>query len=239
MSPHHPLSPSQSQQGFTLLESMMAMLVITAVVVAITPPIFIAVAMRVQNRRAEQAMHLAQGEIDRVRVLVEQGKYTVDDLPAVPATSPSDITSVPAPTILSNSIKSNNSSCSNLYTGTQIPDSSTALKVDVNRDCQPDFLVQAFRDGVTFIGANNQTVVMGFRMGVRVYAYAAVAPQNGQLPTLDTQPASLKFTTGLGSQRSRPLAVLYTTITRSDSNLSLCKYKDSLNPPSPGSSACN
>ena len=183
-------------------------------------------------------MHLAQGEIDRVRVLVEQGKYTVNDLPAVPATSPSDITSVSAPTILSNTLKSSNSSCSNLYTGTQTPDTSTALQVDVNRDCQPDFLVQTFRDGVTFTGANNQTVVMGFRMGVRVYAYAAVAP-NGQLPTLETQPASLKFITGLGSQRSRPLAVLYTTITRSDSNLSLCKYKDSLNPPSPGNSACN
>lgn len=141
---------------------------------------------------------------------------------------------------MSNTIKSNNSSCSNLYTGTLIPDTTTALQVDVNGDCQSDFLVQTFRDpGVTVPVANNQTGVMAFRMGVRVYAYTAVAPQNGQLPSLDTQPASLKFTTNLGSQRSRPLAVLYTTIARSNSNLSFCKYKELLSPPTVGGSACN
>ncbi len=210
----------QVSQGFTLFETVVAMLLISTIVLAMTPPIFLAVAIRVQNRRAEQAMQLAQGEIDRVRVLVEQEKYTINDLPAVTATSPINITSVSAPTTLSNTIKSDNSSCSNLYGGTQIPD-NTALQVDVKKDCKPDFLVQTFRDsGVTRLVGTNQ-VVMAFRMGVRVYAYAAVVPQNGQLPSLDTQPASLKFTTGVGNQRSRPLAVLYTTIARSDSNLSL------------------
>lgn len=222
------------EQGFTLLESLVGMLLITTIVVTITPPIFLTVAIRVQNRRAEQAMQLAQGEIDRVRVLVEQGNYTDNDLPAVPATSPSNIQDVSAPTTLSNTIKSDNSSCTNLYTGTQIA-ANTTLGVDIDRDCQRDFLVQTFRDsGLPVSDTNNQTIA--FRMGIRVYA--AVAEQN--LANLDTQRASLQFTTSLGSQRSRPLAVLYTTVIRSDSNLSLCKYKDFLSPPpTGGSSACN
>ncbi len=134
-----------SEQGFTLLESLVGMLVITIILAAMTPPILLAVGTRIQNRRAEQAMQLAQGEIDRVRVIVEQGNYTANDLPAVPSTSPNDITSVSAPTTLYTTIKSDNSSCLKLYTGTQIPD-TTALQVDTSRDCQPDFLVQTFRD---------------------------------------------------------------------------------------------
>ena len=74
---------NSSQQGFTLLESLMAIMVITVVIAALTPPIFISVATRVQNRKAEQAIQLAQGEIDQVRRLVERGNYTTNELNSV------------------------------------------------------------------------------------------------------------------------------------------------------------
>lgn len=64
-------------------------------------------------------------------------------------------------------------------------------------------------------------------MGVRVYS--AVAAQN--LSNLEIERASLKFTTGEGNQRSRPLAVMYPLIVRSDSNISMDRYKTYLRNP--------
>ncbi len=222
----------QSEQGFTLVESLMGMVIISIVVVAMTPPILLTVGTRVQNRRAEQAMQLAQGEIDRVRVLVEQSKYKTDDV--LPAAVDKDvlkidnpIESVAAPkTPPDDIIKSENKSCTNLYAGAQIAVAKT-LRVDIDRDCKKDFLVQTFRDnGIKVTLATGALVTVGFRMGVRVYA--AVAEPN--VANLETQPASLKVTTALGSQRSRPLAVAYTTIVRSDLSNSLNKYNDLLPP---------
>lgn len=212
-----------SEQGFTLLESLMGMVVISMVVVTITPPIFLAVATRVQNRRAEQAMQLAQGEVDRVRVLMEQGD---SNLPTIASGLNNDITSGSTPTTLSTTIKSNNTSCSNLDTGTQVA-ANKALQVDINRDCQPDFLVQTFRDGgTTALGAGGNQIPIVFRIGVRVYA--AMAKDN--LNNLEKSCASLQLTTGEGSQRKRPLAAMYTTIARSDSTtVSLAKYSEHIN----------
>lgn len=216
------------EQGFTLLESLMGMVVISIVVVAITPPIFLTVATRVQNRRAEQAMQLAQGEVDRVRVLMEQGSKS--NLPAVASGLSNDITSGSTPTTLSTTIKSNNTSCSNLDTGTQVA-ANKALRVDINRDCQPDFLVQTFRDDGTKVIVGGNEVPIVFRMGVRVYA--AMAKDN--LNNLEKSCASLKLTTGEGGQRKRPLAAMYTTVARSDSTtVSLTKYKAYINTLSTG-----
>lgn len=221
-----------SEQGFTLVESLMAMVVISIVVVAMTPPIFLAVGTRVQNRRAEQAMQLAQGEIDRIRVLVEQGNYVKEDLPAVPATLPTNFKDVAAPTSIASSpnyIKSLKTCSSyNSYTGKPPIDTNKVLRVDTNSDCkfdERDFLVQTFRD----VGQPVQTLPtdpppIAFRMGVRVYA--AVAEQN--VANLQRERAPLQFTTGLGSQRSRPLAVIYTKIVRSDLGSSFGRYNDLL-----------
>ncbi len=71
----HKLATKNLQQGFTIIESLMAIIVVTILLVGITPPIFLVVGTRVQNQRAEQAMQLAQLEIDRVRVLMERGDF--------------------------------------------------------------------------------------------------------------------------------------------------------------------
>lgn len=69
------LQSKYSEQGFSLLEALISIAVIAVVISSFTPPIFLAVGTRVQNRRAEQAMQLAQAEVDRVRRLVERGQY--------------------------------------------------------------------------------------------------------------------------------------------------------------------
>jgi len=58
-----------SESGLTLMECVVAIAVVALAGALITPPLFLAAATRVQNRRSEQALQIAQGEIDRIRTL--------------------------------------------------------------------------------------------------------------------------------------------------------------------------
>ena len=69
--------------GFTLIESLVAIIIVSITVVAISPPIFWATGTRVQNRRAEQALSIAQSTIDQVRAKVERGGSSALELPAI------------------------------------------------------------------------------------------------------------------------------------------------------------
>ncbi|MDF5717728.1 MAG: hypothetical protein PUP93_28640 [Rhizonema sp. NSF051] len=198
---------SHSEQGFTIIESLMAIIVITVLVVSITPPIFLAVGTRVQNQKAEQAMQLAQLQVDQVRVLVERGNYTNDQLPPDGGTGSPD--AVLAPT--------------SFTTTCTTPASSNACPVDINGDGKPEFYVQTFRTRAINSGTPAQAVA--FQMGVRVYS-ALAQGQSG----LQTTQASLKFTTEQGNQRQFPLAVMYTPIVRSDIKDSLTQYRSFLQP---------
>jgi type II secretory pathway pseudopilin PulG len=204
-----------SEQGLTLLETLVGILVITIVLAASTPPILIAAATRIQNRNAEQAFQIAQQEVDRVRLLMEQGDYADANLPPADSsiTDPNNIKNVSAPT----------TSCNKPCT----PTTPTQAIQD------GDFLIQTFREtGVREqqVGAdpdgNNQ--VIAFRMGVRVYSNAAIQNlANGG--SLEKEAASLQMTDGLGQQRQKPLAVLYTDFVRGDLTLSLQGYRNFLN----------
>ena len=84
-----------SEDGLTLLECLVAIAVIALTGAMIGPPLVMAAATRVQNRRAEQALQLAQGEVDRIRAMVIRGttntensegnlaSLTADELPAL------------------------------------------------------------------------------------------------------------------------------------------------------------
>ncbi|MFB2922219.1 type IV pilus modification PilV family protein [Aerosakkonema funiforme] len=196
--------PNSSQQGISLLECLIAITVISVVISAFTPPIFLAVATQIQNRRAEQAIQLAQGEIDRVRSITERLDYANTDLPPVGAT-----------------IVEQQSAPSGATTDRNSVSATTGLLVDVNGDGTNDFVVQTYRnDGVPDSSGKR----VAFYMGVRVYA--AVITQNyGLLENPPQRSASLTLTTALGSQKRRPLAVMYTTITHSDDRNSLCNLQ--------------
>ena len=214
-----------AEAGVTLIESLVAMVVIAVIVVAITPPIFLVVATRVQNRRAEQAIKIAQGQIDRVRVTVDQGDYDANDLPA--SIGGTDVQAHAAAGSISNFLFSPTTGC----TGAYDPESSGAipnnqlLKVDVDGDCTEEYLVQVFRnDGTTDL--TDPTVPVSFDMGVRVYHTVATDNVGGNL---ETTQASLKLTSGEGSQRRFPLAVSYTTLVKGEVQFSLDRYRECLN----------
>lgn len=216
-------------QGLTLVECLVAIAVVGVTGLLITPPLFISAATRVQNRRAEQALKVAQGEIDRVRLLVERGRqsagFDADNNPVAPAAGQAlppqvaDIEAAPAPTALSGQMESVNDSL-DTFEGAALPNVQTALPIDTDGDGEADYFMQTFRDeGFRADGANQ---LESFRMGVRVYAIAA----EDNLGSLGTEEASLRYTTGLGNQQQQPLAVLYSDFVRSDRDNSVCQYQN-------------
>lgn len=230
----------RSDQGLTLVEGLIAMVLISITMVSITPPIFWAVASRVQTQRAEQGQKLAQGEIDRVRTLVERGgsestitnfpptaanlseaairSSTSPNFPAAPNTPNTPLSSLP--------MISTADSCAK---ATFPPSTVLAFTaIDTDGDCKPDFLLQTFRsqgldqNGNAFTNAAGQTL-SGFVMGVRVYSIVArdtLINSQGR-----TQPAALRGTNGVGNQLNRPLAVLYSTIVSSNASQNLDLYR--------------
>ena len=190
-----------SEQGLTLIETLMAIVVIAIVITASTPPILLAVATRIQNRRAEQAMQIAQQEVERVRLIVDQGNYLNSRLPpAASISDPDNINTVDPPTAI----------CTSSCTATQA-------------SREGDFFVQIFRDpGVSQVevAPDGGDQVVAFRMGVRVYSPAA------ELGNLGTRPASLQMTNALGEQTRFPLAVIYADLARGDVTGTLDSYRD-------------
>ncbi len=208
-----------TEQGLTLIESLAAIVIFGTAVVAISPPIALSLAARVRAHRAEQALNLAQGEIDRVRLLVEQGRnkdsgQTLEEFRnLLPPTGNSlDV----VPTSFENCGAS--------------PVANTAAKgcsvdIDGNGTIENmDFVVQSFRTASQCQGANND-VPVGFNIVVRVYTVASVQNNSG---SLSPKQGSLAFS-GATTSGPNPLAVLRSTLVRSDLGSSSVAYQNLLN----------
>ena len=230
------LTQAQKEQGLTLTECIVAIVVLSAVIVSMTPPIFLAVATRAQNKKAEQALQLAHGEIDKIRVLIERGEYQEPELPPNAGTNTTVDNVTPPQSVYYNGsiIQSTNYYCSKYdQQGAPQLKVTEALLVDINGDCKPDFLVQTFR--VNQILKPGTNIPMIFTMGVRVYSTAAANfDATGKnfisiKPNLSTKEASLQLSTGEGDQTTKPLSVLTVNIAQADNQNSLTKYCQFLN----------
>jgi prepilin-type N-terminal cleavage/methylation domain-containing protein len=231
--PRVPLSvtPKRDSQaaGFTLIESLVAIIILSITVVSVIPPIFWATATRVQNRRAEQAVQLAQSEIDRVRVAVERKTASPNQLPprVGASLSPKD---APAPTTVvpqGTKMRSPVPAC-NRDDGQQASAVTEVILVDTDPEplgqaCKAEFMIQTFRGRGLQIDTTT-TAPDSFVMGVRVYSIAAEANvRNGKA---DTKKGTLRGGTGLGTQQIRPLATQYSTIVRSNQSDGLDIYRE-------------
>lgn len=200
-----PAQPSAPDQGLTLIECLVAIVMVALVAGSIAPVMVISVASRVNSQKAEQALGLAQAEIERTRSLVEQGSYATANLPPIGSTA-------------SSAVKENEDISSVLGPNLSVTNSTNfafTVPVDVNGDGTNDFRVQRFRSaGYTPASASTP---IAFNMGVRVYDISATG--TGNLPT---DVASLGLTSGTGERSQRPLAALYTTIAVGDQDDSLC-----------------
>ncbi len=195
------------EKGLTLIECLVAIAVIASTIGVIAPVTILAVATRVQNQRAEQAIHIAQSEIDRVRLTVERGgNYALNVASSTSGTAILDLDAVLPPENINNLAAST---------------STTAARgVDVDGDSSDDFAVQLFRTNSSAGVVNG--VPVAFELGVRVYKANTI--QKFAASDLSRDQAALTFTSGEGQSATRPLAVLYATIVKSDRTDSLCDY---------------
>lgn len=254
------------QQGLTLLETLVAIIVIGLTAAAITPAFVLTVATRVQSQKAEQALQLARAEVDEIRTLMErrggssQGAFdvegTLDDEgneiieireSFLPKQAPGDepvLVGVP-----NEYLGPNSPICSD---SVEKPDWNVACGVELSceagaADCEvdPDFAVQIYQ--VNQLEDEGRNTV-AFQLGVRVYAIEAVEENLGGLsfdPETGVPLARLGLTSSprrneASSFRSAPLAAIYTTVFRSDAEQALCEYYEfqGADPSAEGLAAC-
>ncbi|MEL7357129.1 MAG: prepilin-type N-terminal cleavage/methylation domain-containing protein [Cyanobacteria bacterium J06560_6] len=210
-----------SQSGLTLIECLVAIVVTALTVSAVAPVAIFSVATRVRNQRTEQALQLAQGELDKIRLTIEQGgdytaRLTELNLMVSPA---STAVNVAAP--------------SRFRAYSESIDSFTdARKIDSDNDGDSDFAVQLFRTaGIV----DTTSTPVAFEVGVRVYDARA----EDNVASLLTDSSSLGFTSGEGDVNRRPLAVLYTQVTQGDRAGALCHYWERSTGSSPTTLQCS
>ncbi len=203
--------PNRSEQGLSMMEVLVSILVSTIILAAISPVILMTVATRLLQVRAEQALNLAQSEIDRIQVNTIRGAEPTE-LDKIPPEMNTPLLSIVEPP-------------TGIVTDYEDLEAENALRVDLDEDGKLDYFVQMFRDeGQTFNSGDNEGELAIFNVTVRVYGAAA----ENNLGKLETERAQITLTQGLAQQRTRPLAVLSAQISRSDTNRSLDEYQEYL-----------
>lgn len=212
----------------------MAVAIIALTATMITPPLFIAAVSRVQQRRAEQAFQLAQGEVDRFRVLVARGQHLPARLPVAvggignnPPPTATDLDgATPAPNTIAPVLDTVNPACpGTLYVEQQLQPNEVR-PTDVDGDCQADFYVQVFRTAGTVSRPERSSGTRRpsrFLVGVRVYSFLAKDSLDAGT-ALEKEPINLNITGEVMSQRTNPLSVVYTDVRWTEQSEAACDY---------------
>jgi prepilin-type N-terminal cleavage/methylation domain-containing protein len=191
-------SPESSQSGFTLLESLIAMVVVSLLMVGIAPMLALTVAARVQARRVDLATQEARTYMNGVRA----GVITI------PA-RPSGVTDTTQARILQT-----------VAGLTNLPTNSATL-IDTNgdgfrTDDPNDLVIQAIRNGINTSTTPPVTEIdvqkRGFDLVVRVYRADAFDSSGAAIGTLQintptTTATASAYKGNLGS-RTAPLVVV-------------------------------
>lgn len=211
-----PPSSTGSISGLTLIECLVAIALMGLTSAVIAPVMVFSVATRVQSQRAEQALQIAQGEVENVRLMMERG----NDISTVLGHYPDPIANpASTTTIAATDGPTSYNTGANKYQFTS--DYQTAKLVNIDDDAEDEFAVQMFRT----VGVGSPPVA--FEVGVRVYDIRAFTGSDGG--PLSADPASLSFTSGEGQRGNQPLAVIYTDIFKGDRDDALCEYREHLN----------
>jgi prepilin-type N-terminal cleavage/methylation domain-containing protein len=186
-------SLQSSQAGFTIIESLLAIIIVTVLMVAIGPVIAMSVAARVQARRVERASEAARTYVDGIRT----GAIPATSIEEGPAVTPRQGTTpfLNADRLLPTS--------ANFPTRVDWTTDSGYYCVDLDQNpgCSKsspnDLVIQGFR--------TKGDPDLGYRLGVRVYR--ADAFRGGTFKPKEQ--AALKGNLG---DRLAPLATLITDI---------------------------
>lgn len=207
---------SSNQSGFTIIESLVAIIVVGILMTAIAPTIVLSVATRVQARRVELAADAAQSYIDGVRT----NTIEVSNLP-----SDSELKNYDAPnqgTLTCNANQYCTSPETNLYCVDGDADGSCSIA------SSKDMIVQAFRYSPSSTDAED-----GYNLGVRVYrADAFDSEKVDELKALKDEDAEKQSTftggTGLKSVQT-PLMEVTTEISKGTKFGDFCQRLKDIN----------
>lgn len=201
-----------SDSGFTIVESLVAILVAAILLAAIAPIIVFSTATRVQARRVELATRAAKTFIDGVRTgaITTAPTAITPALAAPTAAEPRSVATKPEDYLITT-------------TNMPVPTSSTGLYCYNQNgtitvpNCTSDlFYIQARRI------IQSTTTTDGYRLGIRIYRsdakFGSLTASNGT-----TKATQNPYTAGLGS-RQAPLIEMTTDIANSTTTFdALCQ----------------
>lgn len=205
--------PQHFNQGLTLMECVIAILVVNLGVAMLAAPLLMVAATRLRNDRINQATELARAEVDRLRVMMEQGIEIRDTMASVlPPESSVRVTLDQANRLSQQPAPNSLADCSG----------SLGLPSSANEACyrrlnNTEFAVQVYRGQ---LNVNSAGLVLAYPVQVRVYSAQAVPVTSSETP-IGEEPAAM--TSSMVGAETRPLAVLTTQIIRSDSAQTLCR----------------
>jgi prepilin-type N-terminal cleavage/methylation domain-containing protein len=199
------------QEGFTIIESLVAILVASILLAAIAPVITLSVATRLQSRRVELATQAAKSYIDGVKTQ----KITS---PVSTGSTSTPIYQYPAPTATGTLTCTTANNYCTAPTGTSL----FCVDFDGTNGCEAassrDMIVQAFRS------ENVSTDTKGYVLGVRVYradAFRLNTTLSRNNATNNNDKVTQNSFTGGAGKRTLPLVEMTTDI-----NDTVPKYND-------------
>lgn len=148
--------------GFTIMESLIAMVVVSSLMLAISPVLILSASTRVQSRRVELSAQIARSFIDGVR----SGRITAEDITPVNininqnALSSRNITNSTDGYLISSASMAAPTSEEGLY----CVQSDGTIQLPENNCENRLFYIQASRTSINNSGTND-----GYRLAVRVY----------------------------------------------------------------------
>jgi len=199
-----------SQDGFTLIESLVALLVAALLLTGIAPMVALSVAARVQSKRIDMATQAARTYIDGLRsgVFAPPDNYNANF-------AATDL-GVPAPVSLA--VLSNNGNGNGTCFNPKDP--NVVKATDLKCDSTYSFVIQSFRDGDS---DSTKAKTAGYCLGIRVYRRDAF---DGTAPTA-TEPTKTIFSASAGN-KNYPLVVMRTEMVNQTTFSDYEKrYKDS------------
>lgn len=219
---------TSNQSGFTIIESLVAMVVVSLLMAAIAPVIILSVSTRVQAKRIESATDAAKSYIDGVRsgVITAPNSPITDNSTKIADYDPPDVTSG------SLTCGAGTGYCSlpanNLY----------CVSIDGNA-CTPtnanNFVIQAIRlnSATETIGGTPTNITdpaKGYQLGIRVYRANGFS-NDGNLKRAKEGDKQATFTGGLGDRKT-PLVEMTTEITKGVTFSDFCQRLQQTNPQS-------
>ncbi|MEH2415554.1 hormogonium polysaccharide secretion pseudopilin HpsB [Nostoc sp.] len=239
------VSQLSGESGFTIIESLVALLVVAILLTAIAPVIVLATATRVQSRRVELATQAAKTFIDGIRTGAITAPSAVTTLAAPTSAAPrriSDVAAIPAvaavaatgstPAIaavaaipaVTGRPQDYLINTTNMAAPTLVTDLTSLYCVNKNGQLNlPGCSTNT--DNLFYIQAGQITGINdGYRLGIRVYRADVT---NADFPltasTVDTKNTQTPFTGGLGSRKA-PLVEMTTDIGNSTTTFqALCQ----------------